>query len=581
MKIYKHIIACAAAAALAAGFVSCDEDLDLPPVNAPEAALKANTSILDLKTTYWSNDRNYADTVGLTPGGEHVVIAGRVISCDSTGNIYKSLIIQDATAAMAISLDTTKIYQTYPVGEEVVIDMTGQNVGKYNGLFQMGKPNPYQSTYEISFMPFWKFNLAAQRNGLPDVTKVDTVMTTIKQIRSWSSPDSVLRYQSQLICLKDVEFVGGGTLTWANNGNNENRQLRDTQGNTITVRNSGYASFGRDVMPAGRGTVVCILSYYGTGWQLLMRTALDCHDFTGEPSELPDQPTQPAGDGSIDKPFSVSQVKNGSTGSGMWVTGYIVGWVDGASLADGAHFDAASNASQSNILLAPAADVKDVNQCIPVQLPSGTDVRNGLNLKANPSNLGRQVSIKGNLETYFGTAGLKSASLYNWGDKGAETNPDTPDTPDTPETQNAVFKKAAKITDGASYVIVASGKMALPLDATYNYGYLKVADATVEADSLTAPVADAFTFKAVTGGYHITDSYGRYLYMTGTYNSFNVSATVPDDGAVWTVEVQESGAMMITNKSLSKSIQYDKQYDSYGAYSDLRGELPTLYESVK
>lgn len=126
-----------------------------------------NTSILDLKTQYWSDERNYADTVGLTPEGKHVIIAGRVISCDSTGNIYKSLVIQDATAAMAISLDTTKIYNYFPVGEEVVIDMTGQFVGKYNGLFQMGLPKPYNNTYEISFMKYAAFKNAASANGFP------------------------------------------------------------------------------------------------------------------------------------------------------------------------------------------------------------------------------------------------------------------------------------------------------------------------------------------------------------------------------------------------------------------------------
>lgn len=580
MKLHKYIAYMLSAVVAAAGLTACDEDPELPPVNAPEVppTVRVNTSILDLKTTYWSNDRNYADTVGLTPDGEHVIVAGRVISCDSTGNIYKSLIIQDATAAMAISLDSTKIFQNYPVGEEVYIDMTGMNVGKYNGLFQMGKPNPYNDTYEISFMPYWKFNSVAMRNGLPDVTKVDTVYTSIERIKSWTSQDSVIRYQSQLICLKDVEFVGGGKLTWADNGANANRQLRDSLGNTITVRNSGYASFGRDVMPAGTGTVVCILSYYGTGWQILFRTALDCHDFTG--IVTPDEPVEGDGDGSLEKPFTVGQIIGGSKGNEVWTTGYIVGWIDGKSLSEGARFTA-EGATATNLLIAATADEKNLNSCIPVQL--STPVRPVLNLQDNPGNLGKQISIKGNIESYFGKTGIKNTTLFNWGDKGAETNPETPDTPDTPDTpagEEAMFKKVDKITSGKQYVLVASGKLALPLEKTFNYGYIKTSDVNVDGESLKTSTDNAFTFTAVEGGYAMTDCYGRYYYMTGSFNSFNVDKSVKD-GSVWTITPQEGGTMVINNVSMNKSIQYDKQYGSYGAYSDVRGEYPVFYEIVK
>ncbi len=48
---------------------------------------------------------------------------------------------------------------------------------------------------------------------------------------------------------------------------------------------------------------------------------------------------------------------------------------------------------------------------MPVQLPAG-DVRNAVNLKDNPGNLGKEVLLKGNLEAYFGAKGLKSVSAY-------------------------------------------------------------------------------------------------------------------------------------------------------------------------
>lgn len=566
--------ACAAALGFAA--TSCDDDPEMPPVDIPVAVIttQPNTSIYDLKTQYWSDERNFADTVGLTPDGEHVVITGRVISCDSTGNIYKSLIIQDGTAALAISLDTTKLYLQYPVGEEVIIDMTGQFLGKYNGLFQMGKPQPYNGTYEISFMSASAFNACAQRNGLPRPELVDTVFTTIEQIKSWRSSDSIAKYQSQLICLKDVSFAGGGRLTWADEGQNTNRELRDSKGNTLVVRNSGYAEFSRELMPAGTGTVVCILSYYGTDWQLAFRSARDCYDFTGEADDDP-AADGGTGDGSADTPFSVGQVLGGAAGSAKWITGYIVGYVEGASLAEGAHFST-DGASQSNILLASKPDETNVNYCVPVQLVYDTQPRNDLNLGAHPENLGKQVSLCGDLQTYFGTKGLKSTSSYTWGDKGGDMPASgTTDPSEGDDKTTATFAKASKVTSGASYLLVAAGKMAQPLAKAY--GYLPVADASVKDNQIEAPVANAYTFTAVEGGYTIKDSNGKYLYMKDDFNSFNLDASAVD-GSVWSVEVQSDGSFKITNAAKKKSVQFDSQYNSFGAYADTRGVLPVLYE---
>ncbi|MCM1110093.1 MAG: DUF5689 domain-containing protein [Clostridium sp.] len=574
MKLHKSILAAMGLLLFGFGMVSCDEDPILPPVNPPVSPLvgEVNTTILDLKTQYWSTDRNYADTIGLTPEGKHVIISGRVISSDSTGNIYKSLVIQDKTAAIAISLDTTKLYNYFPVGEEVIIDMTGQYVGKYNGLFQMGQPEPYQNTYEISFMKYYKFRQAGSPNGLPNVKDIDTLTTTISQIKSWTSQDSIIKYQSRLIRLNDVSFVGGGTLTWADNGSNTNRELRDSQGKTVTVRNSGYASFGRNLMPAGKGDVVCILSYYGTDWQILFRSAMDCFDFSGEADVVddPSLPDAPKGDGTAESPFSVPQVISGATGSDVWMTGYIVGWVEGASLSDGAHFETPAS-SASNLLIATTPDETNVSNCVPIQLPVG-DVRTALNLQDNPKNLGRQVSLFGNLEKYFSAPGMKSVTSYTWGDKGGDMPAEDP-------VEDATFKKVTKLTSGKDYIIVANGKVAKPLGSSYGYLQVDSTSITIKDDQITCARTMAFTFKAAGDNWTIQAPDGKYVIMTGTYNSFNMEDSAVE-GAEWTVTPLTGGAFRIKNASTGKSIQYDPTYKSYGSYSDDRGVMPDLYEKM-
>ena len=103
-----------------------------------------------------------------------------------------------------------------------------------------------------------------------------------------------------------------------------------------------------------------------------------------------------------------------------------------------------------------------------------------------------------------------------------------------------------------------------------------MADVTVSGSTVEAADENAFVFTAVDGGYTIKQADGRYLYMTGTYNSFNVSTDLTE-GYVWTVTANSDGTMTVTNASNGKTLQYDSQYSSYGAYSDVRTD-PTVYE---
>ena len=132
--------------------------------------------------------------------------------------------------------------------------------------------------------------------------------------------------------------------------------------------------------------------------------------------------------------------------------------------------------------------------------------------------------------------------------------------------------------EAGKYWIIASDKVAKPIAEDKSYGYLYVDSPVVEGDVLSSTATNAFTFTAVESvedGYTIQDSYGRYLYMSGTYNSFNVSAELPESGAVWSVELVEAG-YKITNVETSKWIQYDSEYESYGSYPDERGVMPIL-----
>lgn len=701
MKLYKSILAAVALAVSSAVMTGCDEDLAVPPLSIPSTDWKANTTIAELKAKYWSTETNYYTEVGKTDEGENIVIGGRIIANDISGNIYQNLVVQDETGAVVVAVYMKDLNERYKVGEEFYLDVTGLYAGKYAGLFEIGKSDEYNGSPQIGKMDESVFLDHARINGLPQPDAVEILDFTIPELMSIrSNADDVMKYQSQLIRLTDVSFKGGGTETYAQQGTSHNtRYLYDKAGQSIAVDNSGYSDFCDQKLPAGHGTVTAILSYFNGNWQLQLRSLDDVTGFSGE-SYAPETPVG-EGDGKAETPYNVGAVLAGATGTNVWVTGYIVGWIDGMSMAEGAKFTVPATVT-SNILMAASPDETSVANCIPVALPNGTSLRTDLNLQNHPDNLGKQVTILGNLERYFGSAGIKSGTAYKWGDKGGEQETPTPqpgdgtgtsDDPfsvdavisgtatgtgvwmtgyivgaindksisdaafagpfqlttnilvaakagetditkcvpvqlpngdvrtqlnlvdnasnlgkqvtlkgdpatyfgtkgfkntsayawgdkgngsDTPVTGGSKFRKVTSVTSGKQYIIVADGKMAKP--GTQNYGYLQVEDVTASGDEITADAANAFTFTSVTGGYRIAQPDGRYLYQTGTYNSFNFSAN-PTEGEVWKIEAQ-GDKFVITNVSVNKSVQYDSQYKSYGSYPDQRGTYPSLYEKV-
>ncbi len=146
------------------------------------------------------------------------------------------------------------------------------------------------------------------------------------------------------------------------------------------------------------------------------------------------------------------------------------------------------------------------------------------------------------------------------------------------------YKKVTAITSGKAYLMVAnSSKAAKPVTSSSGYGYLNGDDVTVSGDQITMNTnTDEFVFTIVPGStneYTIAQSDGKLLYMSGTYNNFNVAAS-PTGGQIWKVEIAASGEATITNVEMSKWIQWSGNYSSYGSYNSTQtnSALPVLYE---
>lgn len=139
-----------AAAVSLAALASCDEwepvftgDYGKADVYTP-VTLTPNTTILDLKKLY------------TTPGtpvtiSDDIVIGGQVISEDRSGNVYKSLYIQDATGGIELKIGKNGLYNDYKLGQWVYVKCSGLTLGAYNGMVQLGWESN-DSKYETSYI---------------------------------------------------------------------------------------------------------------------------------------------------------------------------------------------------------------------------------------------------------------------------------------------------------------------------------------------------------------------------------------------------------------------------------------------
>lgn len=397
------------------GFTSCEGDLERPPMIEPEATIEANTTIAELKAMVWQTDRNYVTEVGKT-GTQNIIIAGRVVSNDKAGNVFKNVVLQDNSGAITVAINAYDLYETYQQGQQIVVDMTGLKVGGYNGLLQVGDEGTYNGAPSMTFMTPELFAEHAQQNGLARLERIDTLLTTIPELTTAKgSVEGLQKWQSQFIRLDNVAFEDAGQPFAGSS--TADRYVKDENGNRINVRNSSYADFANAILPSGKGSIAGILSYYGTDWQIILNDINGCIGY-GEiedpdkpdvPEPGPDTPTLGDGDGSLEAPYNVAQVLAGTTGTAVWSQGYIIGSVTDMSYTSAVV--GVENASTTNILIADSPSETDFSKCVPVQLPDNA-VRPALNLQANPGNLGKLVKVQGNLEKYFGVAGIKVVTAF-------------------------------------------------------------------------------------------------------------------------------------------------------------------------
>lgn len=377
---------------------ACSDEFDQPPMVIPTAEHHANMTIAEFKAKHWQDDRNYIDTVK-----DDEIIHGWVTSSDESGNVYKSLYIMDESGyGLSISINQNSLYNNYRIGQEIVLPMKGYYVGKYNGQQQLGYPQWYASgnAWEATFLPQAMWESLVEINGLPDLSKVDTLEVSLSDFVGKSDPETLMKYQGRLVRINGVTFDDAdGVKTFSEASASTNRNISDADGLSLTVRNSNYADFRADILPEGEVDVVGLIGSYGTTWQLVLRSA---NDVIGGGSM-----------GTLSNPYPVSDaIVAQNSGAKGWVQGYIVGAVAPEVTSVSSNNDIewkAPTTLDNTLVIADDPNCKDYTKCIVVPLPQGSPFREQANLKDNAVYYKYPIKVKGTLASYMGMAGVNNS----------------------------------------------------------------------------------------------------------------------------------------------------------------------------
>ena len=189
---------------------------------------------------------------------EDCSVYGIITADENSGNLYKAAFIQDRASGMGIEL-YMKSVSGLRIGDSVRVCLKGATLGAYGGTPQIQ-------------------NLEAKKVIILDNCKyIDPEVVTV--------PDITAHYHlCQLVTLNDVQFAEPDTV-WAvlhetsatSTASSRNLDQYDDNCNklgTIVVRTSAYAAFADKKLPAGKGSITGILTYFsgqGGVWQLIVR----------------------------------------------------------------------------------------------------------------------------------------------------------------------------------------------------------------------------------------------------------------------------------------------------------------------
>lgn len=264
---------------------ACDEfDYEMPSgearsYTATEMA-SANISIADFKNKYASVISN--SSFELVKDDQ--IFEGVVVANDISGNLYQTLVVRDGDAGIIVAVNDYSLWQRFPIGTRIRVNMNGLYIGGYGKMAKVGTPY-YTSSGNLRMgamlktMPATNIYIVNHKDSVPETEPVNIDA-------AWLRNANQDNWAPMLVRLNDVEIHGivnaetrERSLIYADAENEDDGYgVNDTIliGSTpLIFRTSSSCAFAFDTIPSGKVDIVGILTRYSSTWQMQARDIND------------------------------------------------------------------------------------------------------------------------------------------------------------------------------------------------------------------------------------------------------------------------------------------------------------------
>lgn len=218
----------------------------------PEEGGERGVSIRHLLGLYSGSPRHIA---------EPIWIEGEVIATDRSGEFYNRILLQDSTAGVAIMVDCDTLHRLHVRGDRLKVECQGLCLGAYGHSVRIGVAGTSQ---QVEAMSLGQWNECHRSLGVTPTP----ISPTPLRISSLGA-----EHIATLALFEGVRFVEAGE-SWAEEGVSQTRHLVDCEhpNDTLCVRLSGYSEFYEELIPSGECSVVGVVDYFATDYQLLLES---------------------------------------------------------------------------------------------------------------------------------------------------------------------------------------------------------------------------------------------------------------------------------------------------------------------
>lgn len=209
---------------------------------------------------------------------QDIVVVGRIISSDRDENFYRSIVVDDGTAAIEVMMGITPLAADYPEGLEVALCLEGCYIAYQRGVAVVGTEAAEYESYDVGYL--------ASREA------VDRVVVRGSSVEV-QSPRNVtvaeLQYADcgRLMRVDGLHVVGSTSIdTLAGDVLSDARWrgyalFKNDVGDSIAVYTRDYARFAEDAIPLVDVSLSGVVEWarYNGGrecYQLKMRYEEDC-----------------------------------------------------------------------------------------------------------------------------------------------------------------------------------------------------------------------------------------------------------------------------------------------------------------